>query len=170
VATLDSSRLKEQLVTPQIFWQANETWRFGMAYTYLRFRSGNGFDNDHRLELEADPHWQLADWVTLDLRNRLELRFREGPANGAERIRERAQFTFPLQHAGPLQSLYVNNEFFYDLNSHQYNQNRLTPIGLSLKLTDHAQLRLFYLLQSTRSQADWDHAHVLGTQLFFRLK
>lgn len=166
----DSSSLSEQLISPQILWQANKTWRYGLAYTYLRSRKGNGFNNDHRLELEADPHWQLADWVTLDLRNRLEIRFREGEANGAERLRERIQLNFPLKHAGPLQSLYTNNEFFLDLNSHQYNQNRLTPLGVSLQLTDHTHLRLFYLIQSTRSQADWEHAHILGTQLFFRLK
>jgi hypothetical protein len=166
----DSSRLNEQLITPQILWQANEIWRFSVAYTYYRYHSGNGFDNEHRLELEANPHWKLTDWVTLDLRNRLEVRFRDGPSNGPERTRHRIQYTFPLAHAGPLKSLYFNDEFFLDLDHKQLNQNRLTPLGLSFKLNDYAQLRLYYLVQSIRTHAEWDHAHVLGTQLQFQLK
>lgn len=165
----DSSQLNEQLITPQVLWQANETWHFGVAYTYYRYHSGNGFDNEHRLELEADPQWKLADWVNLDLRNRLEIRFRDGPSNGPERTRHRVQFTFPLEHLGPLQNVYVNDEFFWDLDHKQFNQNRLTPFGLTLKLNEHVQLKVFYLMQSIRSHAEWDNAHVLGTQLFFKL-
>jgi hypothetical protein len=166
----NSTRLTEWLVTPQVYWKANEHWRFGLAYTHLEIRNSSGFNNDHRLEIEADPHWKLAHWVNLDLRNRMEIRFREGPANGTERYRGRVQFTFPMEHMGPLHSLYANNEFFLDLDSHQYNQNRLTPLGLSFKLNDLAQFRIYYLLQSTRTHAEWEQGHTLGTQLLFRLK
>lgn len=166
----DSSRLKERLFTPQILWQATEHLKLAAAYTHLEFRSGKGFDNDHRLELEANPHWKLADWASLDLRNRMEFRFRDGPGNGTERYRGRAQFVFPINHLGPLTSVYANDEVFYDFGFHQVNQNRLTPIGLGFKLNDHAQFRIFYMIQSTRSKAEWDHAEVLGTHLLFKLK
>lgn len=166
----DSSRLHEYLFTPQITWQANEHLQAGMAYTLLGVRDATGFNSDHRLELELNPHWELAEWVRLDLRNRLEVRFREGPGNGTERTRHRVQFSIPLHHTGALKSLFVNNEVFLDLDHHQFNQNRLTPLGLSFRLNEHAQLRLFYLLQSTRTRADWNHAHALGTHLQFQLR
>ncbi len=166
----DSTRLHEYLITPQISWQANEHLQAGMAYTLLGVRDTAGFNNDHRLELELNPHWELADWVRLDLRNRLEVRFREGPGNGTERTRHRLQFSFPLYHTGALKSLFVNNEVFLDLDRHQYNQNRLTPLGVSIRLSEHSQMRVFYMLQSTRLRADWDHAHALGTHLQFQLR
>jgi len=166
----DSTRLHEYLFTPQITWQANEHLQAGMAYTLLGVRDATGFNNDHRLELELNPHWELTDWVRLDLRNRLEVRFREGPGNGTERTRHRLQLSFPLHHTGALKSLFVNNEAFLDLDRHQYNQNRLTPLGLSFRLNEHTQMRIFYMLQSTRIRADWDHAHALGTHLQFQLR
>jgi hypothetical protein len=69
-----------------------------------------------------------------------------------------------------LQNVYASDEFFWDLDHKQFNQNRLTPLGLSIRLGDHAQLRVFYVLQSTRAHAEWECAHALGTHLQFRLK
>lgn len=166
----DSSRFNEQFFTPQILWEPHQNWKFATSYTYYRYRSGNGFDNEHRWEAEIDPHWKLTDWVSLDLRNRLEVRFREGPSNGPERTRHRIQYSFPVEHLGPLQNIYFNDEFFFDLDHKQLNQNRLTPIGLSFKLNDKAQLKVFYLMQSLRTRAEWETAHVLGTHLYFQFK
>ena len=53
----------------------------GLNYT---FRDKHGFDRrqghesfteQHRAELEIDPHWQLGESVTLNWRNRLEYRW-----------------------------------------------------------------------------------------------
>lgn len=167
----DSSQLNNRLFGSKLYWQADKVWQVGLGYTWFSFRSGNGYDNEHRMETELNPSWHLTDWVTLSLRNRLELRFQDGPGKSSDRFRQRTGLIFPLKHLGPLTSAYINDEGFWDFGRHEVNQNRFTPIGLNFSLGAHSHLSLYYLIQSLKSGAgDWECNHVLGTQLSFDLK
>ncbi len=163
----DSSELFAYGVTPQVAYKASAYLRLGMNYTYLPTKPAGGDDflDQHRWETEVTPRWPVNDWLTLDLRNRFELRWLEGKPGTNERSRHRPQATFYLNGFGPLESIYVNNEFFYDFDDHLYNQNRLVPLGLNLRLNSHAVFTTCYMLLSTRGGDEWRHSHVLGTQL-----
>ena len=62
-----------------------------------------------------------------------------------------------------LRSIYAHNEFFIDYTINEFSQNRLVPLGVTLRITDHTSLSLHYMLQSIRGFNQWHHAHILGT-------
>jgi len=163
----DSSRLFAFGVTPQVTYKASPYLRLGMNYTYLpaKLPGESDFLDQHRWESEINPRWPVNEWLTLDLRNRFELRWLEGRAGTNERLRHRPQATFHLKGFGPLESIYINNEFFYDFDTNQYKQNRLVPLGLNFRLNSNTVFSTYYMWWSVRGGDDWKRSHVLGTQL-----
>jgi nucleoside-specific outer membrane channel protein Tsx len=157
------------LLSQKAVFKAHENLNLGLAYTWLPFKTGAGdWQDQHRIEIEANPHWTFAEVWTVSLRNRFETRWIEDRPETNERIRHRIRLRRALDGLGPLRGVYAGNEFFYDLDDHDYNQNRLIPLGLSFKLHEKVGFNLYYMIQSVKSGAntsDWDHLHVLGTHM-----
>lgn len=124
------------------------------------------FYTQHRLELEANPYWDVGDWLKITNRNRVEFRWIEDQGSANTRLRHRWQFAFPIKEKLPLKSVYFNSEFIYNHHEHQYEENRSTPLGLSWRLTDKASLDTYWMIQSKRVNRDsWLSNQIFGTTL-----
>ena len=154
-------------LSPQVVYKVSPYLRLGMNYTYLPTKppGSDDFLDQHRWETEINPRWPVNGWLTLDLRNRFELRWLEGRRGTNERSRHRPQANLKVKGLGPLESIFINNEFFYDYVAHRYSENRLVPLGLSFHVSEHVGFSTYYMLQSVRANGDWNNSHVLGTQL-----
>lgn len=66
--------------------------------------------------------------------------------------------------------MYANNEFFWDIDSKDYSENRAIPVGLQFKLTTALDFNLFYMIQSlhTARAQSWRSNHIIGTHLNYR--
>lgn len=162
----DSSELFSYLLSPQLTYKVSPYLRLGMNYTYLPTRpaAGGDFRYQHRWETEINPRWPVNDWLTLDLRNRFELRWLEDRRGTNERSRHRPQATIRLKGLGPLESVFINNEFFYDYDAHLRSENRLVPLGMNIRLNSRTVFTTYYMLASVRGSGGWINTHVPGSQ------
>ncbi|MCB9799624.1 MAG: DUF2490 domain-containing protein [Candidatus Omnitrophica bacterium] len=143
---------------------------FGINYTYLEFEAAdaaqktNEFKYQHRFELEATPHWALPGQFKIKNRNRMEFRWIEGRGSDNGRYRHLWELYRSLD-LGWLKGIYINNEFFVDFARHQIAENRVTPVGITLRFNQHAGLKVFYMIQSQKGGFDWKSNQILGTQI-----
>lgn len=167
----DSSELFARLLSSQLTYSASPRLRVGLNYTVLPARpvDSNDFRAQRRWELEIMPRWSAGDRLVIDWRSRLELRWLEGRAGRNERSRHQPQVTFRIGGSGRLQSVYANNEIFYDHDAHRLTENRFVPLGLSFRLTGQGSVSAQYMLQSVRGNHGWSQSHVLVTQLSLAL-
>jgi hypothetical protein len=122
------------------------------------------FKDQHRWELEANPSWKPAEWIRVKSRNRLELRWIEDQGD-KPRFRQRWEIQLPVKDARPLDYFFANNEFFFNFEGEAYNENRLVPLGVNLRLRENASLQVFYMVQSRKGSRDWSANEVLGTHV-----
>ena len=167
----DSSRNPTFVMFSQRFhWWATTNLAIGPGYTYVlkaKHDDDTGLEPykyTHRAEFEVNPRWK-RDWGMITLRNRVEYRWIEDEGRNNTRSRHRAEFSFPLKRHGPLTEFFTSTELFYDYRANQLSEHRLVPAGFGWKLSEHATLRTFYMLQSPHHPPDWTHNHVLYTQL-----
>ena len=150
------------------FWK-NLT--LGLNYTYLnskvssRLAGRDEFKFTHRIEPEMTPHWKVGDWLNLEIRNRVEFRWIEDNGANNTRYRQKWTFDFPLKNILPVKSVYTGNEFFYDQKKHEYNEDWLTPLGVSFKVSDKTSFNVYYMIQLKKGIDDWSSSSVLGTVL-----
>ena len=165
----NSSELLQYALSQQVVVDLNRFLRTGVNYTFLPTRGSEGDDfiDQHRVELEFTPRWPINDRLTLDLRNRLEIRWIEGFSGTNERVRNRLGVSYELRNTGLLHSIFATEEIFYPLADAELTQNRLTPIGLRFRLNEHVGFSTYYMLQSIKRAGDWNNAHVIGTQFLF---
>lgn len=151
---------------------AFDLWKYlslGLNYTYLNSKVNNKvasrseFKEQHRAEVEVNPHWGVGDWLKISVRNRVEFRWIEDNGSHNTRYRHRWTFTFPLKGMKALQAVYFNSELFYDQAKHEYNENRTVPLGLKFKINDKASFDLYYMIQSKGVSRNWSSNQVLGT-------
>jgi len=167
----DSRELLQYRLTPRLVVDANRYLRATLGYTYLPTRSSDSdeFIDQHRMELEVTPRWPVTDRLTLDLRNRLEIRWIEGRSGANERLRHRLGASYRIRDTGLFRSVFAGDEVFFDFDRGDVTQNRLTPLGLRFRLSEHVGFNVYYMLQSQQARGKWSHAHVLGTHLALSL-
>ncbi|NBV22103.1 MAG: DUF2490 domain-containing protein [Proteobacteria bacterium] len=165
----NASQLYQSLLSPRLVWHAHPNVDLGLNYTWFANRTGTGlFADTHRLETEVNPHFKLADWLEFHSRNRLEIYWLDGVQNERYRSRNRLQLTAPLTGLGPLESVYCNNEFWYEFYRMDYTLNRAVPLGLNFHVAGRTHLAVFYMIQSSKqTTGHWDQAHILGTTVSF---
>ncbi|MDP3071600.1 MAG: DUF2490 domain-containing protein [Opitutaceae bacterium] len=163
----DNSQLYAYYFSPQAAFKASPYLRLGLNHTWLPAKPAGGRDFllQRRWEIEATPRWPVKDWLTFELRNRLEIRRIEGRPDINERSRHRPRATFRVKGLGPLESVFMDNEVFHDYDAHRITENRLVPLGLNFRANPQTAFAVNYLLRSVRSGGDWTHSHILGTQL-----
>jgi hypothetical protein len=160
-----------QIISPR-FKRAVLPWLdAGLGLSLLSIENtitGDRF-SQFRPELELNPRFTLNDHLQLEWRNRLECRQNEGQSFTLHRSRHRLQLGLTLPHPiGPLTRVFISNEWLSNLDRMQQGENRLVPLGVTFKLTDRSQLDLFYMVFSTRTDAQWQHESVIGT--YWRVK
>ncbi|MEO6244050.1 MAG: DUF2490 domain-containing protein [Opitutaceae bacterium] len=166
-----SSQLFAYVLSPQVEFKASPYLRVGLNYTYLPAKppGRSRFLDQKRWEFELNPRWPVSEQLTLDLRNRYELRWIEGRAGINERSRHRPQATFRLRHAGPLESVFAHHEIFYDYVLHRRTETRLVPAGFNFRLSPRAGFLSYYLIRSVLAAREWTHSQVIGTQFSIKL-
>lgn len=167
----DANKLSLYYISPRVVYHANKNLDLGLNYTYLQSRKtassaiDDSYNLTHRLEFEINPQWQMAQWLKLKLRNRLELRWIEDQEGDLSRYRQRWTFEVPIKHAGYLKTFYTSNELFYEIRKHNFTEDQIVPFGLGFKLNDHVGLNLYYMVVSVRGARDWYSSQVVGSML-----
>jgi hypothetical protein len=141
------------IISPRLIYQRSERWAFGLNYRFQQ--SGletpppgeNDWQNQHRVEMETNPSFPLATNLTFRLRNRFEHRWIEDSPDD-NRSRHRFELLFRPPGWGPVTSVYVMNEIFYDWDSLEFTQNRFFPFGIDVRLNRHLTWRTMYF---------WEH-------------
>lgn len=156
-------------VSPQLKFDCWKNLQLGLNYSHVNLKVFNPragreeFRWHHRLELEANPHWDIKS-LRIWMRNRYEFRWIENNGSHNPRFRHRTNVELPLQNVLPLISIYANSEFFYDINDHRFNENWTTPVGLKFRINDKANMGIFYMIQS-RLTNEWTTNEILGSHL-----
>lgn len=161
-----STEVRQVYLSGLVAIEAAEHLSLGVNYTYLPTRAAGTrtFRDQHRFEFEVTPRWRPVPRLRLDVRNRLEVRWLEGREDVNQRSRHRTQATLATGRPRAT-ALFLNNEFFYDWDQARFSENRLTPAGVRVAVGRGAELDLYYMVQSTKGQTRWTHAHLLGTHV-----
>lgn len=154
-------------VSPRFKYHLLKNLDVAANYTYIENRvsvnGGTEFKYQHRAEAEIIPKWVVGDWLKIDIRNRAEFRWIEDAGSDNTRLRSRLAFTFPIKDNNVLSALYVNTEFFYDLNANDYTENRTVPLGLKFKIDAKKSFDIFYMIQHKNGTKDWYANQIFGT-------
>lgn len=162
----DMKRFELFLISPQIKWTATKNLNIQLNYTFLGSRSGarDDFAQQHRAEIEINPHWEIGDWLKVLTRNRMEFRWIEDQGSYNPRMRNRLRLVFPISDMGMLKSFFVDTEFFYLLDKDLHNEQRTTPFGLNFALNESVNFQAFYMIQNQKTDT-WKSNQIIGTML-----
>lgn len=161
------------------FWQTSQKFQFdpidhlslAINYTHLQEEVSDSktrkseFKVHNRFELEVNPYAAIKDYVKIKSRNRIEFRWIEDRGSDNTRFRQMWQIEVPIKKVPFLQSIYINNELFYDFNREQFTQNRWIPGGVAIKIYEKSLIRIFYMIQSVKGRPDWSSNQILGTHI-----
>lgn len=165
LSELGTFNLSQKISTP-----INENHKFALNLTYETSRSSDQAEWRHlyRPELEISSRFKLSENWNLDLRNRMELTFKEGEGNDIfPRYRGRALLKYQTDILPNGKWIGFGNEFFYDFDADRWNQNRIYPVIAAFSVGQGVDLEVYYMINTKRSgnQSAWDAAHVLGFNL-----
>lgn len=161
----DPAVLRSGVIAPRLTFDFWKSLPLGLNYTLIETDNhrpppvGDLWQSQQRLELEANPHWQLTDSLSLRTRNRLEFRWISGRPDMNTRSRHRLELAQRIEKAKPLQSVFANYEFFYDLEKMRNSEHRLVPLGLEFKLAGPVSLKTYYLWQHAETRTSWLTTH-----------
>ena len=144
---------------PKASYGVNKRLSVGGAYKQIHFKNSAGthFARIQRLELEATYNIPLSKKWTFLHRNRYENLFRENRAD-TKRMRSRITLRLNRGASGPWKRFYFGSEFFYNLDTQEFDQTRLVPLGFNFKLNKRSSLSVFYLIQQFQSNPQDNHA------------
>lgn len=157
-------------------WEISERFRFRW-YDHTSLGVGMALiQNDVPEEGDAPLEYRLfpsishrvplgESGLSLRLRNRVDFRWLEGEEDMSNRSRHRVGLHYAFEDMGILDYVYGHNEFYYDWREGGINQNRITPIGVGLKVHSNWTLDLFYTLRMDDRGSPWDRTHVIGTHI-----
>lgn len=169
----DASKLGLYFISEKLTFDYFEHLGLGINYTYLETRATASTSTDkdykthHRLELEANPHWMLWDWLNLSVRNRVEYRWIEEHGSFNTRFRQNWKLSKSLDIKW-LNSVYASSEVFYDFANHQLNEYRNIPIGVTFPVNKKVSMNVYYMVQSLLGAEDWSSKQILGTNVTFK--
>ena len=166
----DSSAAEVYAARGKLAYDVGDHFSLGMNYVYASARRtpADPFLDEHRWETEVNNHWSLSDRLDIDLRHRLDLRFLEARAGVNERSRHRLGFSYRVRQAGPVESVFMSDEVFYDYDRHELTENRIVPAGIGFKLSERIGLNCYYMLRQFRLPVQaWQLNQYVVTQLSF---
>lgn len=164
--TLGYYRLSQKFYT-----NLNSNWTLGSHPVFENSKKGDHWNHTLRLDLELNPK-KIAlgeNGPTLNLRNRWELRWKEG--KGSEifhRIRQHTKLSWKLS-SGPFGTYAIGNEVFYETDKERLTINRFYPAILGANIGENIKGSFYLLYQSKRvgQSDDWNGEYILGTGLSF---
>lgn len=157
--------------TQKFYYDLNDTWTLGAHPVIETARSGDDWSETYRLDLEVNPTFKLSDRLSLKVRNRYEVRRKEdhGDAN-YDRYRLRTILSYKANWLPGMTAISVGNEVYYDFSAERINADRIYPLQLSFKPSDHFKTTVYYLYETKRQglSEDWEGKHVIGLSSGFQ--
>jgi hypothetical protein len=149
-------------------YEADKTLDLEVHYSFLETRPplGHGFRYTHRLELEANPKCEIRKGLRLQLRNRYEVMKEQINPVLQQRIRLRPRLTFELENSD-VESWSIHDEFFYNINTGEFFQNRFVPIELSIKVKEHVRFIPAIMWVSRLVGERWENGAALVMEVAF---
>lgn len=138
-------------------------WSVDAGYRHARLELPGRWRDEFRPLVNLTFRDRIDAW-TLSNRSRLEFRFFEGNARDRLRYRNETRVILPRHLSPSPLRLYVEEEFFYELDGAGLNTNWLTA-GVRYPLGEGLTFKLGYRWQAQRSGSEWQHRHVLVTGL-----
>ena len=160
-----------QIASPRVKYQLLPWLETGLGMSLLNIENTKTHDRhlQGRPEFELNPKFDLTRQLRLDWRNRMEWRKNDGEAFTTSRSRHRLQLGWTLpQPVGPVTRLFVSDEWLVDLHRHEWTENRLVPLGVTMKISRISDLDLAYMIFSQSGAAHWRHESVIVTYLRVR--
>lgn len=167
----DFSELQYYRIGQKFHTKLSEDWTLGSHLAFENSKMSDGdWSHTYRVEMELNPSKIAlgANGPKLDLRNRWELRWKEG--QGSEifhRVRQQARLIWNLDHSF-FKSYAIGNEVFYETDKDKFTINRFSPITLE---TNHGDIKGAYYLMYQSKRAgisdDWNGEYVLGASYKF---
>jgi len=139
------------------------------SFIYNKSRGSQHFTYASRLEFEANPILRLDHGITLKWRNRFEFLRRQHNSKIQYILRHRMEATFPVKCFGRLTSIKCSDEFFYNVATNKFTQNRFIPIEMSFVLNSKISIDIFIMLRNfySLSSDKWFRSMVFGSELKF---
>ncbi|CDR33093.1 DUF2490 domain-containing protein [Criblamydia sequanensis] len=125
------------------------------------------YHDEYRLDLDVIPFIEINKNVSLQLRNRLEIRKKEHVSYIEERFRARQTFIFPISEKGILQDYRPSNEVFYDFSEKRFSENRFIPLEVTLKFSKTFLVRPFVMVKTNYRNLHYKSILVLGGDIVF---
>ncbi len=160
-----------QIASPRVKYQLLPWLETGVGLSLLNIENTRTHDRrwQGRPEFELSPKFDLSPRLRLEWRNRMEWRKNDGEAFTTHRSRHRLQLGWTLpESVGPVTRVFASNEWLVDLQRHQWGENRLIPLGVTVKLSPNSDLDLSYMIFSQSGVTQWTHESVFLTYLRMR--
>lgn len=162
----DDVFLRYYRVSQKIYYKIDDTWTLGLhpVWEQSRSREGAPWSDTVRFDFEVNPTWKWGA-TTVKMRNRFEIRFREGEGNRTfNRFRSEVSLKWKAQWLPGMTWVGVKNEIFYDFSADRWNTNWFYPLTLGFKITDHFNVSIGYQIASSykASLDSWRHTDVVA--------
>lgn len=163
------SRLRRLQISERFIWAYSKYLEFRFNLTLLANRGLNEkkYIFTKRLELEINPTLPLPCNYTVSMRNRLECRKVQFVNKISWITRNRLAITKFFNDKGPLTSIGMLDEIFYNYDLDKFTENRFTFLELGFRLPCSVNMLFFAMLKSNQAIGGWTQAIVLGTQFNF---
>lgn len=141
-------------------------WKLGTHPVFENSKKGDDWNSTVRLDLELNPGKIKVgnDGPTISMRNRWELRWKEGKGSEVfHRVRQQVKASWKAD-LGIFSSYSLANEFFFEEDKSKITMHRFYPIMLGTKHGDKVKASYYLLYQNKRSgtSSDWNGAYILG--------
>lgn len=159
--------------TQYLYYQVSDRWAIGAHPQIERSRSSAQaqWRDAILLNLEANPTFTLSEKVTLKLRNRYEMAWRENDREGLRnRLRERAALSWKTSWLPGMKSITAQAELFYDLDRGRVTRYRFHPVLLQFAPSEAIRISagLVYQESWSASRDDWNDLRALDLALLWR--
>lgn len=137
------------------------------SYVYSKPKGDLFFTARSRIEFEVNPTIHLFDKTLLHSRARFEIEKKHGSREWHYVYRFRCRLIFPIENNKLIKTIECSDEIFYRINTNEFRQNRLIPLGIEFKLGSKASLVTYFMVRNFISAERWHHSVVLGSDLRF---
>jgi hypothetical protein len=137
----------------------------------LDFKKEYEKDSTGKFRQENRPHLNISfkgKLLNIDAGNRLRLEYRDRESKeDLFRLRHQIKLKFPLKFTRLELQPFVAEEFFINLGENNVSQNRLSA-GFSSRAAKNIDIRVYYMLKTSKITGGWEDTNVIGTGLVLR--
>lgn len=160
-------------LSQKFYTKLSKNWTLGTHPTIegSRLRGSSDWKNTYRLDLELNPKkMKLGEnGPTLSLRNRWEVRWKEGKGSEVfNRIRQYSKVSWKTGN-NVVNSYAVANEIFYEVDKSMITMNRFYPVVLGVPIMEGVSSSFYFLYQTKRvgTSDSWNETYIGGVSLKF---